>query len=96
MRASHVGEKHGWVGVVLRTGKMQTTVFDFDPENTGGIRVLEVVDCGVESLSDNPLAMRYRQLLGAKLVHPGLLSPVPLGERLLKGTRHQGFSWGNR
>jgi hypothetical protein len=75
---------------------MQTTVFDFDPENTGGIRVLEVVDCGVKALGDNPLAMRYRQLLGSQFVHPGLLSPVPLGERLLKGTRHQGFSWGNR
>jgi hypothetical protein len=75
---------------------MQATVFDFDAEYTGGIWVLQMVDCGVKALGDNPLAMRYRQLLGSKLVHPGLLSPVPLGERLLKGTRHQGSSWGNK
>ena len=96
MRTSHVGQEHRGVGVVLRACEMQTTVFDFDSEDTGGIWVLKVVDRRIESLRDNPLAMRYRQLLGSQFVHPGLLSPVPLGERLLKGTRHQGFSWGNR
>jgi hypothetical protein len=75
---------------------MQPTVFNFNTENTGGIGVLEVVDRRIKTFGDNPLAMRYRQLLGSEFVYPSLLGPVALGERMLKGARHQGASLGNR